>query len=128
VLESDPAPFAAEWTRCAPWIEAALEYSRGTHLIEDVRAMVEAGRAHFHPFARCAVVTEFLVYPRLKALHFWLCGGSLEALVEVEPRIAAWGVLQGCTRFTTAGREGWRRALRANGYEPAWHVCLRDLN
>jgi len=119
--------FEDEWTRCAPWIEAALAYARGTHLIGDVKAMVEAGRAHFHPFATCAVVTEFLVYPRLKALHFWLCGGALDELIAVEPLIAAWGAANGCTRFTTAGREGWRRALKGNGYESAWHVCMRDL-
>ena len=119
--------FEREWARCAPWIDAALVDARGTHLLGDVEAMVRAGQAHFHPFGNSAVVTEFLVHPRLKALHFWLCGGDLQELLAVEPVISAWGAVHGCTRFTTAGREGWRRALQANGYAPAWHVCMRDV-
>ena len=120
--------FEQEWARCAPWIGAALGYARGTHLIDDVKTMVVEGRAHFHPFGSSAVVTEFLVYPRMKTLHFWLCGGELAALIAAEPLIAAWGAANGCTRFTTAGREGWRRALKGRGYASAWHVCMRDLS
>lgn len=119
---------AEEWARCRPWIEAALEYALGTHTIEDVWALVLAGQAHFWPGRNAAVVTEFHPFPRLKALHFWLCGGDLTELTqEMRPAIEAWGALNGCTRFTTAGREGWQRVMARHGYQPHWHICAKDV-
>lgn len=118
----------AAWERCRPYIEAALVYAEGTHTIDDVWEMVERGEAHFWPGEQCAVVTEFLIYPRLKGLHFWLCGGDLNELVETwRPRIEAWGSALGCTRFTTAGRNGWQRVMSKHGYRPRWHVCSKDV-
>lgn len=118
----------AAWERCKPYIEAALHHARGTHTVDDVWAAVQIGDAQFWPGERSAVVTEILHFPRKKALHFWLCGGDLKELVEtIRPAIEAWGVEQGCAVATTAGRNGWRRALEGHGYEPAWHVCTKEL-
>lgn len=120
-------PAAAEWARCRTWIEAALAYCGGTHLIEDVEAQIERGEAQFWPGERSAVVTELVQFPRMSALHFWLCGGDLKELTtEMRPRIEAWGVGQGCTRFSTAGRHGWQRVMKRHGYEPLWNVCVKD--
>lgn len=117
-----------EWERCKPWIEAALEYAHGTHLIEDVWDLVLRGEAHFWPGRRAAIVTEFSDFPRLKALHFWLCGGDMhELLDEMRPAVEAWGCLNNCTRFTTCGRPGWARVLKGAGYAPEWHVCRKDV-
>jgi hypothetical protein len=116
-----------EWRRCTPWIKGALTYARGAFLLEDVRAAVERGDAQFWPGANSAVVTEVQTFPRLKSLHFWLVGGELpELLNRLRPAIEFWGILQGCTGFSTAGREGWQRAMRPYGYEPAYHVTIKD--
>ena len=115
------------WARCRPWIEAALEYGRGSHTLDDVWRAVLAGEAHFWPGERCAVVTEFHDFPQLRALHYWLAGGDLdELLVRMRPDIEAWGRDLGCTRFTLAGRPGWRRALAAHGYQSHWQICAKD--
>lgn len=120
--------FDAEWDRCAPWIEAALEWSLGTHLLEDVKELVLTDRAQFWPGTNAAAVSEISVQPRMKILHFWLCGGDMrEILEEMLPVAEAWGVTQGCSRFTTAGRIGWRRVMAKHGYSPAWESCVKDL-
>lgn len=118
----------AEWTRCRPWLEAALEHACGTHLIEDVEDAIARGEAHFWPGRQSAVVTEFHEFPRLKALHFWLAGGDLEELLNrMLPDITAWAKAHGCTRMTLAGRPGWRRALAPHGFDPHWHICAKDV-
>jgi hypothetical protein len=121
--------FEQEWARCRPWIEAANAYGLGTHAIDDVRDAILAGEAHFWPGENCAVVTEFDCFPRLKSLHFWLCGGDLTELVEIlRPRIEDWAKAEGCTRFTTCGRAGWQRVMARHGYSPTWHVCSKDAD
>lgn len=111
-----------EWARCAPWIEAALEWQRGTHTLEDVRAQIEAGKAVFWPGKRAAVVTEFFDYPRRRALNFWLLGGDpVELIKRMRPCIEAWGEANGATLFLGFGRPDqhhWAQALRRHGYAP----------
>ncbi len=119
--------FPTEWARCAPWIEKALAYAEGTHDLEDVRQAIETGQAQFWPGERSAVVTEINRFPKLTSLHFWLCGGDLSELInDMRPAIEAFGREVGCTRFTTAGREGWQRVMARHGYRPQWHVCMKD--
>lgn len=120
--------FEAEWARCLPWLEAANAYGLGTHDMADVKAAIALGEAQFWPGQRSAVVTEFHEFPRLKVLHFWLCGGDLDELIgAMRPEIETWGARQGCTRFTTAGRSGWQRVMAAHGYRPQWHICAKDI-
>lgn len=119
---------ASEWDRCAPWIEAALEHSGGSHGIEDVRALCEAGEARFIPGERSAAVVEIYTYPKLKRLHLWLNGGDMDELVNVLLPIAeAWGRSEGCTQVTTAGRPGWDRVMARHGFHPAARICIKEL-
>src|SRR5262245_43497735 len=105
-------PAEAAWTRCRPYIEAALAQAGGTHAVEDVERLIAAGRAHFWPGRRCAVVSEFYHYPRLKACNLWLLGGDLKELLRMRPAIEAWARAQGCTRMLGGGpRRGWARVL-----------------
>lgn len=123
-----PADFASEWTRCRPWIEAALEYDGGLHEIGDIEAAITAGEAQFWPGENSAVVTQFWEFPRAKALNFWLAGGDLDELVrDMRTQIEPWARAHGCTRTVIAGRPGWSRALRACGYAPLWTALGKDL-
>jgi hypothetical protein len=124
-----PEQFEAEWTRCAPWISAALEYSCGTHLLEDVKADVMSDNmTTFWPGKRSAIVTELIVHPRRTQLHFWLCGGDLDEVInEMRPEIEAWGKALGATAITITGRMGWQKVLKEHGYAPVWNVCLLEI-
>jgi hypothetical protein len=119
---------AQAWARCRPWLAAALERAGGTHAIDDVAALVEQGRAHFWPGRRCAVVTQFYNYPRLKACNYWLLGGELKELLRMQPVIEAWARGQGCTRMLGGGpRRGWERVLKPLGYKPQWIIYFKEL-
>jgi hypothetical protein len=43
--------FEGELERCRPWIEAAMEYSGGTHEFEDIVQALIDGRMQFWPAA-----------------------------------------------------------------------------
>jgi len=87
-------------------VEAALEYSGGTHDFEDVVQMVEDHRLQLWPAKDSVVLTEIIDYPRLKNLHYFLAGGDLDELSKMRPLIESWGKTIGCTRVTLAGRRG----------------------
>ena len=115
-------------SRCRTWIEAALEYSKGTHKFVDIAAGVLSNRYQLWAGEKSAVVTEIIVYPRLKDLHYFLAGGDLDELKRMRPHIEEWGSKQGCTRVTLAGRPGWAKTfLKDEGYEPAWFILKKDL-
>lgn len=120
---------ADAWARCRPYVEAALAEAGGTHGIDDVARLIAEGRAHFWPGRRCAVVTEFYDYPRLKACNMWLLGGDLRELLAMRPVIEAWARGQGCARVVGGGpRRGWERVLRGSGYRPGWIIYCKELS
>lgn len=121
---------AAAWGRCRTYIEGALAHADGGYLIEDVAAGIEAGRFHFWPGPRCAVVTEFIASPRLKTLNFWLLGGDLKELLAMRPHIERWAKAEGCSRAIGGGvyeKRGWGRVLEAAGFMPRWTIFAKDL-
>jgi hypothetical protein len=109
-------------------VEAALEYSGGTHNFDDVAEMVEQNRLQLWPAKDSVVLTEIIVYPRLKNLHYFLAGGDLDELSRMRPLIESWGKSIGCTRVTLAGRRGWAKTfLKDEGYSPQWSVLAKEL-
>jgi hypothetical protein len=109
-------------------VEAALEYSGGTHGIEDIAEGLKTGRFQLWPAKNSVIVTEIIVYPRLKNLHFFLAGGDLDELRLMQPLVESWGKSMGCTRVSLAGRKGWEKTfLKDRGYKPKWFVLSKDL-
>jgi hypothetical protein len=109
-------------------VEAALEYSGGTHGIEDIAEGIKTGRFQLWPADNSVIVTEIIVYPRLKNLHFFLAGGDLDEIQLMQPLVESWGKSMGCTRVSLAGRKGWEKTfLKDRGYKPKWFVLSKDL-
>jgi len=109
-------------------VEAALEYSGGTHNFDDIAEMVEKQQLQLWPAKDSVVLTEIIVYPRLKNLHYFLAGGDLDELSRMRPLIESWGKSLGCTRVTLAGRRGWQKSfLKDEGYSPQWSVLAKEL-
>lgn len=109
-------------------VEAALEYSGGTHGFEDIVEMVQANQLQVWPASRSIVLTEIIVYPRLKNLHYFLAGGDLDELSRMRQMIESWGKSIGCTRVSLAGRRGWAKTfLKDEGYSPQWTVLAKKL-
>lgn len=124
---AEEAAFRAEWSRCAPWIEAALEHA-GTHTLADVEALVRTRECRFWAGREAALITEVQVWPQRKVLLLWLAGGDLDELRdELRPMAEAYGRDQGCDVVRISGRQGWVRALRGEGYEPVSWSCAKEL-
>lgn len=109
-------------------VEAALEYSGGTHQFDDVVEMVGKNQLQVWPASQSIVLTEIIVYPRLKNLHYFLAGGDLDELSRMRQMIESWGKSIGCTRVSLAGRRGWAKTfLKDEGYSPQWTVLAKKL-
>jgi hypothetical protein len=107
----------SEIDRCRPWIEAALEYSGGTHAFEDVADAITEGRMQLWPAPDACMVTEILVFPRRKHLNVFLAGGKLERLHDMWPSLTEWARAQGCHAITASGRRGWSRIAHGKAVE-----------
>ena len=106
-----------EFKRCEKWLEDALDYAHGTFDINDVFNDVVNGTAQFWPGKNSAVVTQIVPYPKKKVLHFFLAGGDIKELEEMEPGIIEWAKSQGCEAISLTGRPGWTRSfLQDIGY------------
>jgi hypothetical protein len=117
-----------DFERLRHHVAAALEYSGGTHKIEDIAEGIRRGQFQLWPGRDSAVVTEIIVYPQLKDLHYFLAGGDLDELRLMRPLIEQWGKSVGCSRVSLAGRKGWERTfLKDEGYEPKWFILCKDL-
>jgi hypothetical protein len=93
------------------WLQPALDDAANRYTFEDVIADVEAGEAHLWAFEKSTVVTRFLDEPAGRTFLYWLAGGDLDEIKEMEPHMTAWGQSQGATRKMLVGRAGWQRAL-----------------
>ena len=72
-----------ELDRCKTWIEAALEYSGGTHDFEDVVQGITLGTMQLWPTPKGCIVTEIVIYPKKKVLNVFLGGGELEQIMDM---------------------------------------------
>ena len=63
-----------EFTRCRSYIEAALEYSGGTHDIIDIYEGIYEGTMQLWPREKSCLVTEIIVYPKKKGPKIFLGG------------------------------------------------------
>ena len=107
-----------ELERCRPWIEAALQYSGGTHSFEDVAKGILEGNMQLWPSPRGCIVTEIVIYPRKKVLNVFLGGGELDQLLDMHNDVTDWAKSYGCEALTITGRFGWKKPLKAHGWKP----------
>ena len=70
------------------WIADALQYSGGTHTVDDVIERIMSGHLQLWPAERGCAVTEIVVYPRKKVLHVFLAAGEMDQIIaRCHPKI-----------------------------------------
>ena len=116
-----------ELTRCRTWIEAALEYSGGTHSFDDVAEALASGKMQLWPAPKGCIVTEIVVYPRKKVLNVFLGAGELDQLMDMHKDVIAWSKAQGCVAVTITGRHGWKKPLTKHGWKPLHASYVKEI-
>ena len=117
-----------EFMRCQPYIEAALEYTKGTHNIRDIWDGIVTGNFQLWPGEKSAVVTEIQIYPQAKVMHIFLAGGDLEELLEMEKSVRAFAETIGCNSMSISGRRGWVKIFERDGWEEVCTSIVKELN
>lgn len=114
----------------AKWLTDALKHDPGQRSLADVTARIAAGDAQLWTGKRCAVVTEWIIYPNRKAVNVWLMGGDIKELLgPMLERIEAWATEQGASEIFggASWRPGWLKTLRKAGFEPQWIMVSKEL-
>lgn len=104
--------YAAEFDRCAPWIESALPYCHGNYELSDIKDACLAGHMQLWPGERSALVSQIIRWPRRTELNVTFAGGDLAEIEQISEHVKAWGKSKGCDHVTVWGRPGWVRALK----------------
>lgn len=123
-LDPTITSFSAKAECCRKWIVDALKYAHNSHTFEQVIEIVKRGDAQLWAFPDSAIVTEIINYPQRRVLRFWLAGGNLKTLLEVEPKIRKWSILYNCKAVEIIGRKGWGKVLK--NYEPTATVFIKE--
>jgi hypothetical protein len=50
-------------------------------------------------------------------MHLFLAGGDLDELKGMVPMWQSWARFNNCSKVTLAGRRGWERALKDQGWK-----------
>jgi len=111
--------------------EKALAQAGNTHTIADVMQRIEQNRACCWTNGDSVVVTEVLVYPRLRAVNYWVVSGQLQECAALQPDIDAWAISEGCGIATATGRMGWLRLSErplGAGWKPAGIKFTKSLH
>lgn len=117
----------SEMGRCREWIEAALEYSGGTHDYDDIVEAVKAGMMQFWPAEDACAVTEIMVFPKKRVLHIFLAGGNMETIIDMNESAEKFAKLNGCTGMSIAGRKGWEKMLAHKGYKHSFTALGKGI-
>ena len=120
---------AAEFDRCTPFIQRAINKAHDETDLDAVREEVTTGKAQIWPTPNACLITQMHNLKNGKrVLHLWLAGGNKTELLKLyEHFVEPWGKSQGCTRMTISGRPGWLRAMKAMGVKPLYMVMGKEL-
>ena len=118
-------PWEQEWARCKPLIEKAVKY-QDSYTIDDIEDKIRSGIFHLWPGKRSAYITEFVLYPQVKALNLLFCGGDYKELEQMLPSIEGFAKAAGIKRLYGGGRKGWIRKIKHLGFKTEY-LIRKDL-
>lgn len=98
------------WPGFRPGFERSLGLTGGAYAIEDLERGVLNGSFKFWTDGKVAVLTEFITFPRAKALILaFVAGRMTRSAGDLYARIEAYAKANGCTQMRGGGRRGWLR-------------------
>ena len=118
-------PWEVEWDRCKPYIAKAVKH-QDSYTIDDIEDKIRQGIFHLWPGKKSAYITEFVIYPQLKAMNVLFCGGDYKELEAMLPYIEEFAKKAGIQRLYGGGRKGWTRKLKHLGFKQDY-IVRKDL-
>jgi hypothetical protein len=97
-------------------LERALLQGGPTHTLGDVADRIKDNRAQFWGRDDGMIVTEYLQFPLMRMVNYWLVAGVLRDCLALQAEIDAQARADGCDFAVATGRRGWARAA------PGWHL------
>lgn len=123
---------ADDWPRCREWLLPLMEAS-DLYDIEYIESAIQSGSMHLWAGKNCALVTEFMHFPKCKVLNVFagagIKGKSLrEMICEMEPRLVEWAKENECSQIMGHGIfEGWRTVTEKMGYHHHHTVMIKAI-
>ena len=96
---------------------------------DDFQERIDSGAAQLWQGERSAIMLQRTEYHRSGevVMEAGPASGDMDEILAAVPRLEDWARSIGCTQVHVhAGRKGWERALRAQGYE-VMQVILRKV-
>lgn len=116
-MQEVQVPLAVVLVKLEKEVNAALAFSGNTHYITDVLDGMQDGSFQAWYNTKAVLFTELLVFPRAKAINFFLAAGNKEELIKFIPRVLDYGFKEGCDRaYIQGGRRGWVKELEKLGW------------
>lgn len=118
-----------------PLIQRALDRAGNVMTIEDLYGFVLTGvvqlwttpaETYDAPATAC-MFTEFVYYPRVKAIRSMYTAGNMRDAMDMIPRMARWALTQGCTRAEFAASPGWLRVANGRHFTIQAAFCAAPL-
>lgn len=105
------------------WISEALEYSNGTHSVDDVLDAINKGEMQLFANKGGCAVTTISQYPQKKVCFVFLVGGDLDSVLSIQPEVEKFAKSKDCEVLSMIGRLGWKKALKSNGWSSD-SICM----
>lgn len=121
-----PTDYVAQvWPAIEKYVAKAVKFTSGKYEPEDVLDLVVRYKyplwiAFDDADIKGAVITRFIDYPRKKYLFLEFCGGQ-DGFSWKEPMLSvlrSWAKDNGCDGIEGAGRDGWQKVFKGDGYVP----------
>jgi len=125
IQEAQKEPWEVEWERCKPYIAKAVKH-QDSYTIDDIEDKIRGGIFHLWPGKKSAYITEFVMFPQLKAINLLFCGGDYKELEEMLPHIEEFAKKAGIQRLYGGGRKGWIRKIKHLGFKHDY-IVKKDL-
>lgn len=111
------------WWKAREYLLPAIAFLKGTHTETDVVDMLIHGQLGLWLGQKCAGACELQIYPRMRVLHMFIAGGSLEEMLTGLPQYIEYARLNECGRISSSGRKGFLKYI-PGAWSNGTHIFL----
>jgi hypothetical protein len=121
-----------DWELAKPFLQKAIVLNRGEFELDDIQQLVLDKKMQLWGIhdgeLKAVMVTEIIIYPRMKRLRVVLNGGVLidTWLDVVMDTLDRFKEAHGCKDIEILGRRGWVKKLAKYGYREYQTVTIKD--